>query len=177
MSAVGSRVEQEFAPILTEQERWSSSFGTNTTPGVDQHASGWPRTNLQCARLMLLRNFIAQIGKAKFNDVLQTTLMELCPIIHSAAAYIFIADSDGRLQLQALAARKDAADVDEEGLPVAKTTFAQRVFESERAWIDESTCGVLIRSGQDIHGVLAVLRSDRTFFNADDLDFLKQFAT
>jgi len=177
LSAVESCVEQNLAPVITEQQRWTSLFGTSTKEAAEQDAPDRTRTNQQYARLMLVRNFIAQIGRAKFSDVLQTTLMELCPVIRAAAAYAFIADSDGRLQLQGQAAEKDAAGIEEENLPGIETKIAQRVFESERAWIEQYTCGVPIRSGENIQGVLAVLRSDSTFFNATEVEFLKQFAT
>jgi len=177
LSAVESCVEQNLAPVITEQQRWTSLFGTSTKEAAEQDAPDRTRTNQQYARLMLVRNFIAQIGRAKFSDVLQTTLMELCPVIRAAAAYAFIADSDGRLQLQGRAAEKDAAGMEEENLPGIETKIAQRVFESERAWIEQYTCGVPIRSGENMQGVLAVLRSDSTFFNATEVEFLKQFAT
>jgi len=174
MSAVESCVEQDLALVVSEQ-RWSPLLGS-TKPDAEQHASDWSRRNQQYARLMLVRNFIGQIGKAKFSDVLQTTLMELCRIMPSAAAYAFIVDSDGRLQLQAPGAEEDAAGIEEENLSAIQSTIAQRVFESQRVWIEPSTCGVPIGSGENIQGVVAVLRSDRTSFNADEVDFLKEFA-
>jgi formate hydrogenlyase transcriptional activator len=179
MSAVEYFIEEDHSPVATED-----------------HAFEGPRKNQQLARLMLIRNFIEHVGRVEFGELLQTTLIELCPIVRSVAAYVFVADCDRRLQLQALAVSDDASGMKQENRTIFQTMVAQRVFETGRPWIGHTndleelivigdtsaqwephtTCGIPIRSGGSIDGVLAVLHNDPTFLTITEVDFLNRLA-